>query len=162
VKKEVKGKKPPTNKKTATSTRDRGATKRALEAATAAGYKRPVGRPRDSDDVWTPEHIEEVADAMWTYIQETPCPSLAEMCYKLHLRHQRISEHRALMEMRDELHAKRLAFIEKQGMALTKDDGSRGTFLIKMAANVGQFSFVERQELEHSGSIGVQIVDDVQ
>lgn len=142
--------------------RIRNATGDALKALYPDGVRTGPGRPKDTPDVWTPEHVNEVAEAMWDYVQKTDCPSLAEMCFKLHLRVQRISEFPALGEMREALNAKRLAYLERAGMTLNKDHGQRGAFLLKMACNVGPFSFTEKQELEHSGSVAVQIVDDIQ
>lgn len=147
-------------------TRIRGASRDALKRIYPDGVPKPKGpgpgRPVGSADVWTPEHIAEVTAAIYAYVEKTACPSVAEFCYTHGVRIQRLSEFPSLGEARDALNAKRLAYIEKAGLKLNKDHGQRGTFLLRMAANVGAYSLTEKQDLEHSGSVAVKIVDDIQ
>jgi len=110
-----------------------------------------MGRPKDSADVWTPEHIEEVADLMWAYIQAADIPSVEEFEFLYHVRHQRLGEFPALAEMREYLQAKRKLGIDFLALTTDNTNGSRVSYLAKMAANVGPFSMVDKSEF--SGEI---------
>jgi len=115
-----------------------------ISSDTLKGKKR--GRPRDSADVWTTEHIAEVADKLWAYIERTACPSLPEFCYKNGIRRQRLYEFPELSEIRYYLHEKREAYYEKAGRTLTRDDGPRGAFINKALSNLGEFSWTDKSE----------------
>jgi hypothetical protein len=116
------------------------------EAPAIPAAPRGRGRPKDTPDVWTPAHIEEVASQFWDYIEATPCPSLAEFCFKSLVRRQRIYEIPELLELKEFLYAKRAAALEAKGFSLTREDGPRGAFICKAISNVGDFSMVEKTE----------------
>lgn len=116
--------------------------------ASKSGRRRRRGRPINTPDVWTPEHIAEVADNLWQYIERTACPSIPEFCYKHLVWRRYLYDVPELSELRELLHAKRAAYFDKSGRTLTREDGPRGAYIIRAAANVGDFSMVERTEVE--------------
>jgi hypothetical protein len=83
---------------------------------------------------------------MFEYIEATDCPSVAGFCFAYSVRHQRLGEFPELAEMRERLQAKRAAYIELHGISLGTGEGAKGSFLQKMAANVGPFSLVDKGE----------------
>jgi len=112
------------------------------------------GRPMDSPDVWTPEHIAEVAERLWIYILKTDCPVLAEFCFDEGINRRRIYEFPELLEVKDMLLEKRAAYFDKAGRLLSREDGPRGAFILRALANVGGASMVEKSETtEHVDSI---------
>jgi hypothetical protein len=126
-----------------------------------AAPPRGRGRPKDSPDVWTAEHVAEVADAMWAYVEATDCPSLPEFCYKNCVHRRRIYEFEELLAVKDYLHAKRAAYLDKAGISLTREDGPRGAFIIRALANVGDHSMTEKTETtEHVDSVNVYLPDN--
>jgi hypothetical protein len=104
------------------------------------------GRPKDTPDVWTQEHIEEVAEQLWDYIESTPCPTEAEFCYKFLVAHQRLGDIPLLRQLKEFMFAKRQAFTIGKGIKLGQGQGPLGSFLAKLAANAGPFSMVEKSE----------------
>lgn len=104
------------------------------------------GRPKDTPDVWTQEHIDEVAEQFWKYIESTNCPTEAEFCYLYLIDHQRLGEIPVLRRLKDFMFAKRQAYTVNKGISLRKGDGPRGAFLQKLAANAGPFSLVDKSE----------------
>lgn len=123
-----------------------------------AGEKRPVGHP-PTPDKWTPEFVAEMVARLESYTEKTAYPSLAEFCYQNRIHRKRLYEHPELDAARDRLLAKKEVYLEKAGLKLTKDQGSRGTFIIFALKQLG---WTDKHELEHSGEIGVKIVDDIQ
>ena len=119
------------------------------------------GRPKNTPDLWTPEHIEEVAEAFWAYVELTPCPLLAEFCYAQGVHRQRIYEFPELAEIKDMLYAKRAAYLDQAGLRLTRDDGPRGAYLIRASANLGEHSMTEKTEnAERVTAVNVYIPDN--
>jgi hypothetical protein len=112
------------------------------------------GRPKDSPDVWTPEHIAEVAQQMWEYIESTDYPSIPGFCYLYGIRHQRLGEFEELRDMKDLLFAKRQANIERRGMRLGVGEGALGSFIQKLAANAGPFSLTDKTEVTEKTAQG--------
>jgi hypothetical protein len=120
---------------------------KSIESSPPESEKRGRGRPKGTPDVWTPEHIEEVAQQLWDYIEATDCPTEAEFCYKFGIHFQRLCEIPELRFLKDFIFAKRQAYTISRGIALTKEQGPLGAFLAKLAANSGYFSLVEKSEL---------------
>lgn len=141
---------PPRARKTAPTPRKPRA--KGLTCATAPAPEIPVvtvrrGRPKDSPDVWTPEHIAEVADLLWSYVDSTEYPTEAEFCYLHGVRYQRLVEFEELREAKEYLFAKRQANVFKRGMSLEKGDGPLSSFIKQVAANAGPFSLTEKTEI---------------
>jgi hypothetical protein len=122
--------------------------------------KRGVGRP-PVPIVWTPEYIQQVVEDMEKYTDETDFPTEAEFCYTRQIRYQRLNEHEELRAAKEMMFAKRQAMLIRRGLSLGMGEGPLGAFISRIASQAGPFSITEKQELAHSGSIGVQIVDDV-
>lgn len=120
------------------------------------------GRPKDSPDVWTPEHLEEVAQQLWEYIEKTACPTEAEFCITYLVRHQRLGEFPILRELKEFMFAKRQAYTVGEGISLGLGDGPRGSFLAKLAANAGPFSLIDKGEsiIRGPGSAFENLSDD--
>jgi hypothetical protein len=139
-------------KKQAKKAAPKATTSKAPPAPTTPPPTPPVdvprlrGRPKNSPDVWTPEHIEEVAQQLWEYIETTLCPTEAEFCYKYLVAHQRLSDIPVLRELKSFMFAKRQAYTIGEGIDLHQGDGPRGAFLAKLAANAGPFSLVDKSE----------------
>jgi hypothetical protein len=104
------------------------------------------GRPKDTPDVWTEAHIEEVAEQMWHYIENTDCPIEAVFCYRYLVAHQRLGEIPLLRQLKEYMFAKRQAYTIGKGLELKQGDGPLGAFLAKLAANAGPFSLVDKSE----------------
>jgi hypothetical protein len=104
------------------------------------------GRPKDTPDVWTQAHIEEVAEKFWNYIESTDCPTEAEFCYLSLVAHQRLGEIPLLRQLKEFMFAKRQAYTTNRGLRLVQGDGPLGAFLAKLAANAGPFSLVDKSE----------------
>lgn len=109
--------------------------------------KRPPGRPKGTADTWTPEFIQQVADEMEAYTAASEFPTEAEFCYTRGIHPQRLSEFQLLRDARDMLFAKRQAMTIRAGIRLGKGDGPKGSFLLKLAANAGALSLVDKSEL---------------
>ncbi len=108
--------------------------------------KRLRGRPLGTPDVWTEQKIQEVADLLWSYVEGTKIPSIAEFCYLNRISVQRLYEHLDIVAVKEMLLAKKASELEKAGMRLTKAQGSRGAFIIRALANCGEFSMVDKSE----------------
>lgn len=119
------------------------------------GRRKCVGRPVS---VWTPAFIAEVAAKLELYIEKTAIPSVAEFCAINRLSRQRLYEFEELAEPMEWLICKKEAGLERAGLRLTKDHGPRGSFII---FSLKQLGWRDKQEVEHSGSMGVTIVDDI-
>lgn len=124
----------------------KSAKKRATTNPAAAAPPPRRGRPKNTPDVWTPEHINEVAQQLWDYIEATACPTEAEFCILHLVAHQRLGEIPELRMLKDFMFAKRQAFTVGRGLRLGHGDGPLGSFLAKLAANAGPFSLVDKSE----------------
>lgn len=107
----------------------------------------PRGRPKNSPDVWTAEHIEAVAEDLWNYIESTPCPTEAEFCYTRGIHFQRLSDIPLLRELKEFIFAKRQAYTIGRGVRLAQGDGPLGAFLQKLAANAGPYSLTDKTDI---------------
>ncbi len=102
--------------------------------------KRPQGRP----EVWTKEYCSEIADLLFAYTEKTDYPSIADFCFKNNIRKQRLYEQPELEAERERLLAKKEACLEKLGRSLTKEQGSRGSFIIFALKQLG---WKDKQEI---------------
>lgn len=130
----------------------RATSKKPKSKPNGSSQFRP-GRPLGSADVWTPEFIAKVAAELEKYIAKTDCPMVAEICFNLGIRRQRLYEHPELESLVNMLQAKRAIYYEKAGRRLTKEQGPRGAFIMRQMANLGDYSVTEKTEVEHSGSV---------
>jgi hypothetical protein len=112
--------------------------------------KRPAHRPAGTPDIWTPEYIAMVSGELETYIRATKCPMVSEFCYMHGVHKQRLSEITELASLRDWLICKKEAYLEKAGLALTKEHGGRASFII---FSLKQLGWKDKTEVEHSGNI---------
>lgn len=121
--------------------------------------KQKVGRPKDTPELWTPAYIAEVADLIRKYVAESDYPTEAEFCYVYDIRFQRLCEFPALREAKELIFAKRQAITIRRGTSLGVGEGALGSFLTKLAANAGDFSMTEKQEIAHSGGVRIFATD---
>ena len=117
--------------------------------------KQKVGRPKDVPGLWTPEYIAEVAALIRAYVAESDYPTEAEFCYVYDIRYQRLNEFPELRDAKDLIFAKRQAITIRRGMSLGVGEGALGSFMTKLAANAGDFSLTDKQEIAHSGGVRI-------
>jgi len=117
--------------------------------------KQKRGRPKDTPNGWTPAYIAEVAALVRRYVEESDYPTEAEFCYVYDIRYQRLNEFPELREAKDLIFAKRQAITIRRGIGLGQGEGPLGSFLTKLAANAGDFSMTEKQEIAHSGGVRI-------
>jgi hypothetical protein len=117
--------------------------------------KQKVGRPKDTPELWTPQYIAEVADLIRKYVSESDYPTEAEFCYVYDIRYQRLNEFPDLRAAKELIFAKRQAITIRRGIGLGQGEGALGSFLTKLAANAGDFSMTEKQEIAHSGGVRI-------
>jgi hypothetical protein len=131
-----------------------------MEPSNPLPIKKKMGRPF-GPILWTPEYIKAVVHDMEVYTESMDFPTESEYCYTRDIAYQRINEIPELRAAKEMMFAKRQAMIIRRGLTLGMGDGPLGSFLLRLAANAGPFSLTEKQALEHAGTIGVQIVDDI-
>lgn len=110
------------------------------------GHRTGAGRPIDTPDIWTKEHLEEVAGWIYDYTEKTDLPSVAQFCFLYGVRHQRLGEFPELSEAREYLQAKRAFVCDRDALLTTKETACRVSYYGRMAANVGPYSMTEKIE----------------
>jgi hypothetical protein len=146
-------KKTPAGKSSAPSSRARVSAKTSAPEVAAPitdfkplGHRTGAGRPIDTPDIWTKDHLAEVVDWIHDYTDHVGLPSVAEFCYLYGVRHQRFSEFPELAEAREYLQSKRAFVIDRDALLTTKETGCRVAYYGRMSANVGPFSLTEKTE----------------
>jgi hypothetical protein len=95
---------------------------------------------------------------MWDYIETTQFPTEAGFCIRYRVAFQRLCEFPLLRELKEFLFAKRQDETIQRGIRLGQGESALGGFLAKLAANAGSFSFTDKSEVAHSGSIGTGVL----
>lgn len=109
-----------------------------------------AGRFLNTPEVWTDEYTLEIAEKLVAYVAKTKSPSVAEFCYLNHVHRQRLYDNVTLATIRDWLISKKIASLETAGMGLTKEQGSRGAFIIFALKQLG---WKDKTEVEHTGTL---------
>lgn len=109
-----------------------------------------AGRFLNTPEVWTDEYTLEVANKLVAYVKKTPGPSIHEFCYLNQIHRQRLYDNVTLSAIRDWLISKKVAYYERAGEGLTKEQGSRGSFIIFALKQLG---WKEKTEVEHTGTL---------
>jgi hypothetical protein len=112
--------------------------------------KKPVGRPR----AHTQTEDEKIIANMIKYTNENTIPILAEFCYLNNVTKQYLHQHEEFTTVLKRLLAKKEAQLEKGALG-GKINSSVAIFSLK------QLGWSDKQEIEHSGNMGVTIVDDL-
>lgn len=150
---------PDAKKISARSPKRKTGTKAVVKAGSSVSKKsgkRALSIPSGDAATWTPEYVAEVGHKMVEYIQKTSDPSVAEFCYLHGVHRQRLYEFQDLDNIRDWLVSKKIAYYERAGMRLTKEDGGRASFIIFALKQCG---WKDKHEVQHSGSIQAPTVE---
>jgi hypothetical protein len=115
------------------------------------------GRPR----VWDDARMAAIAADMDKYTASEEYPTIAGFCYTHDIPLQRLREHDVTKAAMARLNAKRQDAVIKRGLRLSKEDGPLGPFLALLSANAGEYSLRTKTDVEHSGAVGIKIVDDI-
>jgi hypothetical protein len=111
-------------------------------------WGRGPGRPKDTPNVWTQEHKDEVAGWIYDYADSADMPSEAEFCMRYGVRQQRLGEFAELIAAKEYLQAKRSIAVQARVFRLNKETGSQASYLNRMSANVGVFSMTDKSEFQ--------------
>jgi len=111
---------------------------------------RPVGRPRSL----SPKRVKELLALLRKYIDNTEIPIIAEFAYTNGVLRETLYDYPEFSTLLKELIAKKETVLER-GMLKGDYVPSAAIFSLK------QVGWSDKQDITHSGSLGVTLVDDI-
>ena len=113
-----------------------------------------MARPKE----WTPARINKVRLALEEYTETTEIPIIADFAYKNHINRQTLYD---LAEMDSKFSDAMKRIIAKKESAL-EIKALSGDVVPSMAIfSLKQLGWSDKQDITHSGSLGVVLVDDI-